>query len=184
MAVLPFSTGQMTLIAVFLLMAHNLVQEGVVQAKSGTSMLKISLIRLFAAVVAVWIVAQFVDSETSMSASRNQTEVPADSLLLLSQRWLISMALLSFKMIFIICAVMVAIELMQRFDVQRYLVAVCSPLLKSHGSEPRSRLALGYSRSIRCGLRRCGYRGRGQKSRSSQTRRLKNCIFPSGSITP
>jgi len=35
MAVLPFNTGQMTLIAVFLLIAHNLIMEGIVQGKIG-----------------------------------------------------------------------------------------------------------------------------------------------------
>lgn len=133
MAVLPFSTGQMTLIAVFLLLAHNLVQEGIVQAKSGTSIMKISLIRLLAAAIAVWVVAQFVDSETSMAVAPNQSGAPPDSLLLVSQRWLISMALLSLKMLIIVCGIMVAIELMQRFKVQQGLVTIFAPLLKTMG---------------------------------------------------
>ena len=133
MAVLPFTTGQMTLIAVFLLLAHNLVQEGIVQAKSGTSIIKISLVRLSAAVIAVLVVAQFVDSETSMAVARPQINAPSDSLLLLSQRWLISMALLSLKMLVIICGIMVAIEVMQRFKAQEYLVTAFSPLLKTMG---------------------------------------------------
>jgi len=40
MAVLPLNTGQMTLIAVFLLIAHNLIQEGIIQGKSGMGILK------------------------------------------------------------------------------------------------------------------------------------------------
>ena len=118
MAMLPFSTGQMTLIAVFLLMAHNLVQEGIVQAKSGTSIFTVSLVRLLAAIAAVWVVALFVESDTTMIVNPTQVDAPADSLLSLSQRWLVSMAVLSLKMVLIICAVMVAIELMQRFSLQ------------------------------------------------------------------
>jgi hypothetical protein len=133
MAVLPFSTGQMTLIAVFLLLAHNLIQEGIVQAKSGTSILKISVIRLLAALIAVWITAQFVDSETSMAVVSHQSGAPADSLLLISQHWLISMALLSVKMLLIVCGIMIAIEVMQQFNAQQYLVAIFTPLLRTMG---------------------------------------------------
>ena len=35
MIALPFTNNQMTLIAVFLMISHNLVQEGIIQAKSG-----------------------------------------------------------------------------------------------------------------------------------------------------
>ena len=133
MAVLPFSEGQMTLIAVFLLLSHNLVQEGIVQAKSGTSIAKITVVRLLAAVIAVWIVSRFVDSETVMAAASLQSEAPENSLLLLMQRWLASMAVLSAKMLVIICGIMVAIELMQRFRAQEYLVTVFSPLLRTMG---------------------------------------------------
>ena len=133
MAVLPFSTGQMTLIAVFLLMAHNLVQEGIVQAKSGTSILKVSIIRLLSAIVAVWMVAHFVDSETTLVLTQHQPGVPADSLLLISKRWLISMAVLSLQMLIIICAIMIAIEVMQRFKAEEYLVKFFAPFLKTMG---------------------------------------------------
>ena len=133
MAVLPFSTAQMTLIAVFLLMAHNLVQEGIVQAKSGTTILKISIIRMLSAIVAVLLVAQFVDSETTMAITKHQSDVPADSLLLISQRWLISMAVLSVQMLIIICAIMIAIEVMQRFKAEEYLVRIFTPFLKTMG---------------------------------------------------
>jgi hypothetical protein len=133
MAVLPFSEGQMTLIAVFLLLAHNLVQEGIVQAKSGTSIVKISVIRLLTAMIAVLAVAQFVDSETVLAVAPHRLEAPEDSLLLLAQRWLFSMAILSVKMLVIVCGIMVAIEVMQRFRAQEYLVTIFSPLLKTMG---------------------------------------------------
>ena len=35
MAVLPFSAAQMTLMAVFILMAHSLIQEGIIQGRYG-----------------------------------------------------------------------------------------------------------------------------------------------------
>ena len=38
MVVLPFSSAQMTLMAVFILMAHALIQEGIIQGKSGSTL--------------------------------------------------------------------------------------------------------------------------------------------------
>ncbi len=43
MVVLPLNEGQMTLIGIFLFMAHNLIQEGIVQGKSGINPLKTTL---------------------------------------------------------------------------------------------------------------------------------------------
>jgi len=46
MAVLPLSVEHMTLITVFVLNAHNLPQEGIIQAKSGINFVKTTLVRL------------------------------------------------------------------------------------------------------------------------------------------
>ena len=43
------------------------------------------------------------------------------------------MALLSVKMLLIVCGIMIAIEVMQRFHAQEYLVAIFTPLLKTMG---------------------------------------------------
>ncbi len=69
MIVLPFSVNQMTLIAIFLLISHNLVQEGMVQARSGLAPLKATVIRLAASVVTVIAVAQFMDLQTGASTA-------------------------------------------------------------------------------------------------------------------
>jgi Fe2+ transport system protein B len=44
--VVPFSTGQATLIAVFSMIAHNLITEAIIQHKSGINAFKIVAIRL------------------------------------------------------------------------------------------------------------------------------------------
>ena len=67
MIVLPFSVNQMTLIAIFLLISHNLVQEGMVQGRSGLSPLKATAIRLAASIVTVIAVAQFMDLQPGAS---------------------------------------------------------------------------------------------------------------------
>ncbi len=69
MIVLPFSVNQMTLIAIFLLISHNLVQEGMVQGRSGLSPLKATVIRIAASIVTVIAVAQFMDMQPTASTA-------------------------------------------------------------------------------------------------------------------
>lgn len=53
MSVLPFSSDQMILMAVFLLIAHSLIQEGWVQHQSGCNAWMATAVRLAAAVLTV-----------------------------------------------------------------------------------------------------------------------------------
>ena len=69
MSVLPFSTAQMTLMAVFILMCHALIQEGIIQGTSGIHPLKATLVRIVAAVVTVLVIAPWVGSSTEMPAA-------------------------------------------------------------------------------------------------------------------
>ena len=67
MAVLPLTKEQMTLIALFLLIAHNLIQEGIIQARSKIHPVKATLFRLITATIAVVLVSPFFDTPTSTS---------------------------------------------------------------------------------------------------------------------
>ena len=53
LAVLDFSMTETILIAVFLLISHNIIQEGIVQARSGLNFFKATIIRLLASVATV-----------------------------------------------------------------------------------------------------------------------------------
>jgi hypothetical protein len=59
MVVLPFTVGQMTLIALFITIAHMLIVEGIVQHKSGLNIIKATIVRIGAAILAVFVVSQF-----------------------------------------------------------------------------------------------------------------------------
>ena len=56
MSVLPFTTQQMTMMAIFLLIAHSLIQEGVIQHRSGCPAWIATIVRLAAAVLTVMMV--------------------------------------------------------------------------------------------------------------------------------
>ena len=81
MVMLPLTTEQMTLIAVFILISHNLVQEGIIQAKSGIHPLKATLFRLIASVIAVVIVARFLRPDTLTVISEGMARATSYSLL-------------------------------------------------------------------------------------------------------
>ncbi|MFC1816017.1 hypothetical protein ACFL0M_08750 [Thermodesulfobacteriota bacterium] len=63
MAVMSFSRTQMTLIAVFILISHNLIQEGVVQSKSGLNPLISTPVRLGSPVIMVMLLARLMAAE-------------------------------------------------------------------------------------------------------------------------
>jgi hypothetical protein len=61
MAALPFTSEQMTLMAVFLLISHGLIIESTVQSRSGLPMIKAVLFRLTASVLTVVFIGRFQD---------------------------------------------------------------------------------------------------------------------------
>jgi len=103
MAVLPLNVGQMTLIAVFLLIAHNLILEGIVQGKSGMGILKATLFRLVFAVITVLIIAPFINTTGQSAAGAATTVLHSGQTFtdMLSQ-WYHVMWILAIKIFFII----------------------------------------------------------------------------------
>ncbi|MCW7753161.1 nucleoside recognition domain-containing protein [Desulfobotulus sp. H1] len=65
MVTLPLDTHTLTLIAIFLLIAHNLIQEGAVQHATGINGWLITLIRILAATLTVMTVAIWLPPETT-----------------------------------------------------------------------------------------------------------------------
>ena len=72
MAALSLSIEQMTLIAIFLLISHALIQEGIIQSKSGLSIFKATLFRLAASILAVVVAAWFMPSGQPVEEAASQ----------------------------------------------------------------------------------------------------------------
>jgi hypothetical protein len=137
MIVLPFSVNQMTLIAIFLLISHNLVQEGMVQGRSGLSPLKATSIRIAASIITVIAVAQFMDlrpGAPALAAFGPQIQKPLWEVI---QKWGIATFYLSIKIFLIVMALMIALCLMKAFDTIPFLVKVLKPFLKIMGLDER-----------------------------------------------
>ncbi len=132
MAILPFTIPQMTLIAIFLLISHNLVQEGVIQGKTGIHPLTATLFRLLASVVTVMVCAQFMDTTATAQAASGQLDAGGAFWPMLWQ-WTVDTLKLSLKILLIIMALMVVLESLKVFELIPAIVRVLSPLLKLMG---------------------------------------------------
>ena len=134
MSVLPLSGNEMTLIAVFLLISHALPQEGIIQGKSGMPPLTATLIRLAASVVTVLCVAPLlglwpVHHAGGVPVAAAHVQPFADALL----GWFRGMALLSVKILGIITALMVALELLKAYHVIDWMLIRIEPLFRVQG---------------------------------------------------
>ncbi|HVO66452.1 MAG TPA: hypothetical protein VMT12_08225 [Syntrophales bacterium] len=133
MAVLPFSRDQMTLMAIFLLIAHNLIQEGVVQAKSGIHPVKATLFRLAAAMFTVIAVAPFFDISTTVMATEGYSPESHQPFIKAMQEWGLTTLSLSIKIFAIIMCVLTSLEILKTFNLINPMVNLLNPLLKMMG---------------------------------------------------
>ena len=113
MSVLPFSHDQMTLMAIFLLIAHNLIQEGVIQAKSGIHPLKATVFRLVAAAFTVIAVAPFLNVTMTASEKTGASLETTRSLIEALQEWGLTTFSLSIKIFVIIMCILVLLEILK-----------------------------------------------------------------------
>lgn len=138
MMVLPFSKEQMTLMAIFLLIAHNLIQEGIIQGKSGLHPLKATAVRLAAAVITVFCVARFMDVGVAVDAAAVKNAAAAAKPFLHAVRqWAVAMCYLSLKIFLIIMGIMVLLESLKSLGWISHIVRVLQPFLKTLGLSPK-----------------------------------------------
>jgi len=133
MAPLPLTVNQMTLIALFLLISHNLIQEGVIQKNSGLSFLKATTIRLTASIVTVMLAAWFMGSETATVANTGSPVIVQASFISMFKTWGVETLVLFAKILVIIVSLMIILEFMKNYDLIDRVVSVMTPVLKILG---------------------------------------------------
>lgn len=137
MVILPFTVVQMTLIGIFLLTAHNLILEGIIQARSGLHPLKATLFRIVAATATVMLVAPFLTHGQATdlpAASVATTSVPFLQML---KDWAETTLLLCIK-IFGICMVLLTmLEIFKAMGWITNIVNIFSPFLKIMGLDKK-----------------------------------------------
>ncbi len=138
MIVLPLTGDQMTLIAVFIMIAHNLIQEGIIQAKSGLNAIKATLVRLTASVITVIVVSQFLDDglKPTAAVAGGMLSEPQPFFDML-KGWFLATLLLSVKLFIIIISIMIFLEIMRNYHIIKYMVKMLAPFLKIMGLEKK-----------------------------------------------
>ena len=138
MVVLPLTTNEMTLIAIFLLISHNLIQEGIIQSQSGLKPFKATLFRLAASIVTVMIVAIFLGPEPAQVVAKGTPVAVQTAFITFIKNWLIATLYLSLKIFMIIMVIMILLEMMKIFNMIPHIVKVLTPLLKTMGLDQRA----------------------------------------------
>lgn len=135
MAAMPLTLDQMTLIAVFLLISHNLIQESMVQGQSGLNPFVAALFRLTASVVVTFIVSILIQPDLSVnSTALSPGAVEAGpTLSAMLKAWAWDFTTLAAKIFSIIMPLMVMLELMKTFNLIQHTVRLISPLLAVMG---------------------------------------------------
>jgi hypothetical protein len=133
MAPLPLTVNQMTLLAIFLLISHSLIQEGVIQSKSGLSFLKATLFRLIASITTVMVVSRLMGHDTAMSALKDAPVIIQAPFFSMLKTWTAATLILSGKILVIIVTLMITLEIMKNYNLAERIVRVMSPALKVLG---------------------------------------------------
>ncbi len=137
MAMLPLTIFQMTLIANFVLISHNLIQEGVIQGKSGLNPFRATLVRLTASIVTVMAISFFLKPDSAGPAIIGASASASPALPIMLKSWFIAMLYLSCKIFVIIMVLMIILETMKSFNLIPHIVKILTPLLKTMGLDQR-----------------------------------------------
>ena len=137
LTVVPFNAGQMVLIAVFSLIAHNIITEAVIQHNSGINAFKIVTIRVVVALVAVLAISPFMgDTRQSVGGLAMPGQQPA--FLHAMAAWGIDTGKTLLKIFGIVMGILIALECMSRLGWDTYLYRFFRPFMKVLGLSDRS----------------------------------------------
>jgi hypothetical protein len=149
LTIVPFSLGQMTLIGIFTLVAHNIFIEGIIQHRSGINFIKASLIRIITAIVLVFIVSRFF-SGTIQSITVMATDAAQPVFLTMLRSWGIDTVVLLAKIFGIIMFIMILLQISKSQGWIEKVNRSIRPLTRVLGFSPS--LATSYVAGIIFGL--------------------------------
>ena len=133
MVMLPFTKEQMTLIAIFLLISHNLIQEGIIQGKSGIHPLKATLFRIVAACITVILVGQFLHTGAANPLAESVLTPSAQPFLTMLQNWIVATVRLAIKIFLIIISILTVVEILNSYGWIDRAVTLLAPFLRTLG---------------------------------------------------
>ena len=167
MTVLPFTVQQMTLMAVFLLIAHSLIQEGLVQHHSGCPMWMATANRLVAAALTVFAMGWLLGPETARETAGMSPAATMIAFWPALQNWGADMAELCLKMLLIILVLMMGMELAKQYRLIEKVLRLIEPFLGLLGLDRQVGHAVVDGRAAGDYLRRRADRGRGSGGKTA-----------------
>ena len=135
LSILPMAPEHMILVAIFLLISHNLVQEGAVQGNSGINAIKVTLLRLVTSVVTVVISASFLNMPEATHTASTIAGNVHDPFVPLLKEWGIATAVLGVKILLIIVSVMTILQVMKACRIIPLILKPLSPFMRLMGLE-------------------------------------------------
>lgn len=138
MSVLSLTKAQMTLVAVFLLIAHGLIQESLIQGKAGLHPLKAVCIRLVTAVATVWVLALFLDTTPVASSAVNETVAVPVGLGVMLKEWSVGAVVLTLQILVIITMLMTILEIARQYGWIEKIVGFFKPFFLLFGLKKTS----------------------------------------------
>jgi hypothetical protein len=139
MTAIPFTVPQMTLMAIFCLIAHNLILEGAVQHKSGLNVVQATLFRIVAGIITVLIVSYFL-GDTSQSIAAPVALATHAAILQVLKTWAIDTLFLLLKIMGIILGIMVLQECLKEMGWLEYIPRLFKWLMRILGLHEQTTL--------------------------------------------
>ena len=136
MATLDMNARAITILAVMVLCAHNMVTETAVQKKTGSSAIRIAFIRTFSAFALGFILNKIMPGESNLVQTDAIVELPALSVML--KEWFFS----TLKLIALMSTLIFALSILQRilaeFGIIKWLSKLLRPLMYLFGLPART----------------------------------------------
>ena len=133
MTALPFTLDQMTLISIFILICHSLIQEGFIQGKSGLSPVAATLSRLGTAVVTILVVGLFFDNPSGPSAGAHSLQTLSRPFVFFLKAWSLTTLNLAAKIFIILVGLSTLLEICKAMGWIDPLIRFLSPLWRFLG---------------------------------------------------
>lgn len=128
---LNLSARSVTIMAVLVMCAHNMIVETAVQKKIGSSALRVVLVRTLSGIALAWVLNKILPPEPQSAASVVSEALPP--FWIMFREWLIGLLKLCLKMFILIYSLSVLQQILKEFGIIEYISKVLKWPLKIFG---------------------------------------------------
>jgi len=130
---LSLSMREITILAIMSLTAHNLIVETAVMKKSGSSALKMVIMRIGYAFVAGYVFNLLLPGAETMATQASVSGAAAPAFLAMLSTWSLSTLRLVVKVVILVISIMIGQRLMEAFHVMDFLSKITAPVMRIFG---------------------------------------------------